>query len=155
MALKINTKAPDFMLASTSGNTFSLYKDMEDKPCILYFYPKDFTMGCTAEACEFRNEFSEFQGVDVPILGISKDDIPTHLRFKEQYKLPFDLLADTAGLVTKLYDAVVPLIGIANRTTYLLDHAHKIIGVYDNLFYPQGHINAMLKTIKKELIKAS
>ncbi len=155
MALKLNTQAPNFTLDSTSGSAFSLQKEMEGKPCILYFYPKDFTMGCTAEACEFRNEFAEFQGVDVPIFGISKDDIPTHLKFKTQYKLPFELLADTAGLVTKMYDALVPLIGIPNRTTYLLDATHKIIGVYDNLLYPKGHISAMLKTIKKELTKES
>ncbi len=155
MALKINAQAPDFTLASTSGNSFVLSKDMSGKPCVLYFYPKDFTIGCTAEACKFRNEFEIFENVDVPILGISKDDIATHLRFKQQYKLPFELLADTAGLVTKMYDSVVPFIGYTLRTTYLLDHAHKIIAVYNNAFYPQGHIAAMIKTIKNQLFKES
>ncbi|TAH17741.1 MAG: peroxiredoxin [Cytophagales bacterium] len=153
MSLKINVQAPNFTLASTSGNAFSLEKDLAGKPCILYFYPKDFTMGCTAEACEFRNEFEAFENVDVPIFGISKDDIPTHLRFKQQYKLPFELLADTSGLVTKMYDAVVPLIGYPQRTTYLLDHSHKIIAVYDNIIYPKGHIAAMIKGIKNQLFK--
>jgi peroxiredoxin Q/BCP len=151
MALKINTQAPNFTLPSTSGSSFTLRKDMADRPCVLYFYPKDFTLGCTAEACEFRNEFEEFANVDVPILGISKDDIATHLQFKEKYRLPFDLLADTAGLVTKMYDAIIPIIGYTKRTTYLLDASHKIIAVYDNLLYPQGHISAMIQAIRKNL----
>lgn len=155
MSLKINTQAPDFTLASTSGSSFVLSKNMAGKPCVLYFYPKDFTMGCTAEACEFRNEFDAFENVDVPIFGISKDDIATHLKFKQQYKLPFELLADTSGLVIKMYDALVPLIGYPLRVTYLLDHSHKIIAVYDNIFYPQGHIAAMIKTIKNQLFKES
>lgn len=151
MALKINTQAPDFTLASTSGEGFTLSKTMAGKACILYFYPKDFTMGCTAEACEFRNEFEEFANVDVPILGISKDDIPTHLQFKKQYKLPFELLADTSGLVTKMYDAIVPIIGYTKRITYLLNPSHQIIAVYDNMLYPHGHIAAMIKAIKQQI----
>jgi peroxiredoxin Q/BCP len=153
MALKINSQAPNFTLPSTSGSGFTLYKDMADKPCVLYFYPKDFTLGCTAEACEFRNEFEEFANVDVPILGISKDDIATHLQFKEKYRLPFDLLADTSGIVTKMYDAVIPIIGLSKRITYLLDASHKIIAVYDNALYPHGHISAMIQAIRKNLIK--
>jgi thioredoxin-dependent peroxiredoxin len=152
MALKISSQAPYFTLLSTTGKDFTLSKDMAGKPCILYFYPRDFSMGCTAEACEFRNEFEEFAEVDVPVIGISKDTIETHHKFKKQYKLPFDLLADTDKIVTELYQAIIPIIGYTKRTTYLLNASHQIVAVYDNLIYPHGHISAMLKAIKNQLI---
>jgi thioredoxin-dependent peroxiredoxin len=149
MALSLGTKAPDFTLLSTSGKKFSLSEDMSGKALIIYFYPKDFTPGCTAEACEFRDQFEEFLELDIPVLGISRDDIATHERFKRQYKLPFDLLSDLNGEVCKAYDALIPLIKMPKRITYLLDEDHKIAGVFSDMFESKGHVETMLKRLSK------
>lgn len=149
MALKRNTLAPDFSLPSTNGRTFGLRQDFGGRPCIVYFYPKDFTGACTQEACSFRDAFSEFQGLNIDIVGISRDDIPTHKRFKAEHSLPFELLSDASGEVCKTYDALVPILGIPKRITYLLDKDHRIAAVFDNFFDGKAHMKAMVEELKK------
>lgn len=144
MALQIGTQAPDFTLPSTSGENFTLSKDMANKPCILYFYPKDFTPGCTAEACDFRDNIAQFKDLGVDVFGISRDAVSTHLRFKKSYKLPFELLADIDGTVAKSYDALIPLLGVTKRITYLLDKNHHIATAYESLFGAKQHIKEMI-----------
>lgn len=149
MALSLGAKAPDFSLPATSDRKISLSKDFAGKALILYFYPKDFTKVCTAEACEFRDQFEAFRNLDIPVFGISRDDIPTHERFKKEYKLPFDLLSDQNGKVCNAYDALIPLIKMPKRITYLLDQDHKIAGVFSDMFESKGHIESMLKKLSK------
>lgn len=140
MALSLGQKAPDFKLSSTSGQTLKMSKDLLGKAFILYFYPKDFTRGCTAEACEFRDQFEAFRDLDVPVFGVSKDSISTHQKFKMEHKLPFDLLSDPDGKVCKSYDALIPLIKMPKRVTYLIDEKHEIAGVFSDMFESKGHI---------------
>ena len=149
MALKTGTQAPEFNLKSTGAKSIDSSKDLKNKAFILYFYPKDFTKGCTAEACEFRDQFEAFRDLDIPVLGISRDDIETHERFKKEHKLPFDLLSDPAGEVCKAYDALVPLIKMPKRITYLIDKDHKIAAAFSDMFESKGHIDAMLKNLEK------
>ena len=94
MALKKGSNAPDFVLESTSGKQFRLSKNL---PCIIYFYPKDSTPGCTEEACSFRDGFSELRGLDINVFGISRDSMSSHQKFKKEHQLPFDLLTDKSG----------------------------------------------------------
>lgn len=148
MALKIGSKAPNFSLPGTSGIKLRLSEDLKGKALILFFYPKDFTRGCTAEACEFRDQFSEFRNLDIPVFGISRDDISTHEEFKKEYKFPFDLLSDESGKVCKAYDALIPLIKMPKRITYLLDPEHRIAAVFSDMFEFKGHIQSMLKKLK-------
>lgn len=150
MALKKGTKAPDFTLAATGDKKITLSRDFEGKALIVYFYPKDFTKVCTAEACEFRDKFEDFRDLSIPILGISKDDIPTHEKFKKEYKLPFDLLSDPSGKVCKAYDALVPLIKMPKRITYLLNEKHEIEASFSEMFEAKSHIESMLKNINKK-----
>ncbi|WP_057935878.1 peroxiredoxin [Algoriphagus resistens] len=149
MALKTGTTAPEFNLKSTGAKSIDSSKDLKEKPFILYFYPKDFTRGCTAEACEFRDQFEAFRNLDIPVFGISKDDIPTHERFKKEHGLPFDLLSDPSGEVCKAYDALIPLIKMPKRITYLIDKEHRIKAVFSEMFESKGHIEAMLKSLEK------
>lgn len=149
MALQIGQKAPDFKLHSTSGYMLKMSENLKGKAFILYFYPKDFTRGCTAEACEFRDQFEAFRNLDVPVYGVSRDDIPTHEKFKKAYKLPFDLLSDPDGKVCKSYDALIPLIKMPKRVTYLIDDKHEIAGVFSDMFESKGHIESMLSKLKK------
>lgn len=149
MPLKINTKAPDFTLPSTSGTDFTLSKDFADKACIVYFYPKDFTSVCTAEACEFRDSYSFFTNLGVDVVGINRDTIETHLKFKEEHNLNFQLLCDEGAKVSSLYKSVVPLLGMVRRVTYLLDKNHTIQAVYESMFEAKQHIKEMIKQLEK------
>lgn len=149
MSLKIGEIAPDFNLPSTSGEKLSLSKNYKGKPLILFFYPKDFTKVCTAEACEFRDEFGVFKGLGIDVLGVSRDDMATHQRFKKEYKLPFELLSDETGKVCKSYDALIPLIKMPKRVTYLIDKEGKIAGVYSDMFESRGHVEVMIRKITK------
>lgn len=149
MALQIGQKAPDFKLHSTSGQILKMSEDLKGKAFILYFYPKDFTRGCTTEACEFRDQFESFKDLNIPVFGVSKDNIATHQKFKKSYKLPFDLLSDTDGKVCKSYDALIPLINVPKRVTYLIDEKHEIAGVFSDMFEAKGHIENMLEKLRK------
>ena len=94
--------APDFELASDSGDTVSL-ASLRGKPVVLYFYPKDDTPGCTAQACGIRDAWGEFERAGAVVLGVSPDDEASHVKFKEKYGLPFPLLADTGHKVSEEY----------------------------------------------------
>ena len=147
MGLSTGIEAPDFSIATTAGE-FRLSRDFKNSPCIIYFYPKDFTNVCTKEACSFRDEFAIFKELDVDILGISRDDVATHQKFKEQYQLPFELGADVAGTVAKQYKANIPFIGMTKRITYLLNAQHRIEKVYSGLFEAEKHVEEMISKIK-------
>lgn len=152
MALKVGDQAPDFTLPSTTGKDFNLYNNQQGKPCIIYFYPKDFTPGCTAEACDFRDNIAFFTQFDIDVLGVSRDDVATHLKFKAKHELPFELLADVKGEVTKAFKATLPLVGMSKRITYLLDRDQKVVAVFEKLFGAKAHIQEMIKKVKSELV---
>lgn len=152
MALRVGDQAPNFTLPSTTGGDFNLYNDRKGKPCIVYFYPKDFTPGCTAEACDFRDNIEFFKQFDIDVLGVSRDDVETHLKFKAKHDLPFELLADTKGDVTKAFKATLPLVGMSKRITYLLDQNQKVVAVFEKLFGAKAHIQEMIKKVKSNLV---
>ncbi len=143
MALKVKDKAPSFELRSTAGLAFSL-DDYKGEPLILFFYPKNFTTVCTKEVCEFRDAFSTFRNLDIKVVGISQDTIDSHQEFKKENNLPFDLLSDPKGKVAKLYKAVVPVLNMNRRITYLIDEEQKIAAVYENMFTADKHVKAMV-----------
>lgn len=146
MALKINSKAPDFQLMSTSGSSIKLNENL---PCIVYFYPKDFTPGCTEEACSFRDEHSFFKDLKIDVFGISKDSIASHKKFKEKHDLPFELLSDPKGKVCKAYKALIPIVNMPKRITYLIDDKQKIVATYSDLMGAGKHIEKMINELKK------
>jgi thioredoxin-dependent peroxiredoxin len=96
-------QAPDFDLAAGDGERIKL-SDLRGKPVVLYFYPKDDTPGCTAEACQFRDAYGEFRARGAVILGVSPDDEASHAKFREKFSLPFPLLADPDHAVAEAYD---------------------------------------------------
>jgi peroxiredoxin Q/BCP len=100
--LKEGTPAPDFELESDEGATVRL-SDLRGKPVVLYFYPKDNTPGCTKQACGFRDAYGEYQQRGAVVLGVSPDDVASHVKFKEKYGLPFTLLADPEHEVAERY----------------------------------------------------
>ncbi len=126
MALTVGMEAPAFTAKDTNGNTISL-SDFAGKTVVLYFYPKDDTPGCTKQAQSFRDNYAEYQGKEMVVLGVSMDDEASHKKFTEKYGLPFNLLADTDGAITKAYD--VDGGGYAKRVTYVIDSNGKITHV--------------------------
>ncbi|MGK7918259.1 MAG: peroxiredoxin [Prochloraceae cyanobacterium] len=130
MALAVGTVAPSFTTIDDEGNSVSL-SDFKGKLVVLYFYPKDDTPGCTKEAQSFRDNFDQYKGKDMVVLGVSMDDQTSHQQFKEKYGLPFQLLVDSDGAITKAYD--VDGGGYSKRVTYIIDGDGKITYVDDKV----------------------
>ena len=127
MPLSVGADAPNFTVKDTNGNTVTL-SDYAGKTVVLYFYPKDDTPGCTKEACGFRDYYADYQGKDITVFGVSMDDEASHQAFTDKFNLPFPLLADVDGAITKAYD--VDGGGYSKRVTYVIDGAGKIRKVY-------------------------
>ena len=152
MKLKVNTKAPDFKLPSTSKDKYSL-KDSIGKYVVIYFYPKDDTPGCTIETNDFNKLLSKFKKLECEVYGISKDNLKSHDKFRDKYKIKFDLLADEELTVLKKYKVWGKkkfmgreFMGII-RTTFLIDKKGKIIKIWENVKV-KDHAKDVLETIK-------
>lgn len=130
MPLSVGATAPSFTAKDTNGNTVSL-SDYAGKTVVLYFYPKDDTPGCTKEACSFRDNYSAYQGKDIVVFGVSRDDEASHQAFTQKFNLTFPLLADVDGAITTAYD--VDGGGYAKRVTYVIDGEGKISHVYTTI----------------------
>tara|TARA_B100000029_G_scaffold488305_1_gene544721 strand:- start:1008 stop:1475 length:468 start_codon:yes stop_codon:yes gene_type:complete len=150
--IKENTKAPIFKLPSTNKKDYSL-KDSIGKFVIIYFYPKDDTPGCTIETNDFNKLLSKFKKLNCDVYGISKDDLKSHNKFRNKYKIKFDLLADEKLKVLKKYKVWGKkkfmgreFMGII-RTTFLLDKKGKIIKIWNNVKV-KDHAKEVLETVK-------
>ena len=124
--LKNGSKAPDFTLADQSGRRHTLKSLLADGPMILYFYPADFTPGCTKEACSFRDLHQEMLKARLRVVGVSPQDTDSHRRFAEKHDINFPLLADPDKTVVKAYDLDGPLGFGVRRGTYLIGTDGKI-----------------------------
>ena len=143
MALAVGTVAPAFTTTDDEGNTVS-DSDFPGKVVVLYFYPKDDTPGCTKQAQSFRDNYAEYQSQDLVVLGVSMDDQASHQKFPEKYGLPFTLLVDSDGSITKAYD--VDGGGYAKRVTYIIDGEGKITHVDANV-KTSTHAQDVLATV--------
>lgn len=149
--LRKNQKAPDFKLMADDGKLYSL-KDFKGKKLILYFYPKDMTSGCTAEACDFRDNVKLFHKKNAVIIGVSKDSVESHKKFKTKYELPFTLLSDESTKMLEDYGVWKEksmygrkYMGI-ERSTFIIDEKGNISEIF-NKVKVTGHIEEILKLI--------
>ncbi len=150
----VGKAAPAFTLDTDTGERLSL-RDLKGKPVVLYFYPKDDTSGCTAEACEFRDAFPRFDKSKAVILGVSPDPVKSHQKFQAKYERPFTLRADTDHAVAEQYGVWKEksmygrkYMGV-DRTTFIIDAAGKIAKIFEKV-KPQGHaaeVEAALATL--------
>lgn len=152
MTLAVGDKAPDFTLPTDGGGKISL-KSLKGKPVVLYFYPKDDTSGCTAEACAFRDATPDFSKVKAEIIGISRDSVTSHDKFKKKYKLTFPLASDEDGKVCEAYGTWVEksmygrkYMGI-ERSTFLIDGKGMIRAIWRKVNVP-GHAVDVLEAVK-------
>ncbi len=142
------TVAPEFILPDQRGNDVSLSDLLQQGPLILYFYPADFTPGCTREACAFRDLHGDVLSVGLQVIGISPQSGDSHRRFREEHNLPFTLLSDEDKVAIKMYDADGPFgIGV-RRVTYLVSQGRKI----QNALQADVLINKHKEFIEKAII---
>jgi peroxiredoxin Q/BCP len=119
--LPLHTLAPDFDATLDTGEAFRLSQLRGEKDVVLYFYPRDFSRGCTTQACSFRDNYSEIREHDAVIIGVSGDSVESHRDFKEAHALPFPIISDPDGRLRDLYDvrSAIPL--LRPRVTYVID----------------------------------
>jgi peroxiredoxin Q/BCP len=125
--LKPGSRAPEFVLQNDKGHDMSLSDLLQQGPLVLYFYPADFTPGCTREACSIRDIHKELAEVGLQVAGVSPQDAASHARFREHHKLPFVLLSDVNKTAIKMYDVDGPLGFGVRRATFLIDQDRMII----------------------------
>jgi len=149
MSLKTGDKAPEFTLPTDGGGEISL-TGLKGKTIVLYFYPRDDTPGCTAEACAFRDSLPDFSKVKAEVIGISRDSIASHDKFKQKFKLPFPLASDEDGKITEAYGVWVEksmygkkYMGI-ERATFLIDGKGIIRDIW-RMVKVEGHADEVLK----------
>lgn len=124
--LAIGARAPEFTLPDEDGQATSLSNLLRDGPLILYFYPADFTPGCTREACQIRDLHAELHAAGLTVAGVSPQSPESHRAFREKYKIPFTLLADVDRFVIKMYGVQGPLGFGVRRATFLIDQARHV-----------------------------
>ena len=118
--LETGSRAPEFVLENDQGGETSLSELVQDGPLILYFYPADFTPGCTKEACSIRDIHDDIQAVGLQVAGVSPQDADSHQRFRDEHDLPFILLSDPEKVAIKMYDVDGPFGVGVRRATFLI-----------------------------------
>jgi peroxiredoxin Q/BCP len=145
--------APDFTLASDTGDAVTL-SSLRGKPVVLYFYPKDDTPGCTTQACGIRDAWGEFERSGAVVLGVSPDDVASHVRFKEKYDLPFTLLADPDHEVAEQYGVWVEKTNYGKtymgveRSTFVIDADGSLAAIM-RAVSPDGHAADVLAALER------
>lgn len=148
MSLKVGDLVPYFELKDQKGELFKSDTVIGQKPAVVYFYPKDETPGCTAEACSFRDSYEDFKELGAEVIGISSDSIGSHKRFAQRHRLPFILLADTKKVVQRLFKLPKILFGLyIKRITFVIDEVGKVVYVHESLL-ATSHIKKALKALK-------
>jgi peroxiredoxin Q/BCP len=153
MTLQIGAKAPDFTLPATTGENVTLSK-LKKQPVVVYFYPRDDTPGCTKEACDFRDNLERLKAYGVTVLGISKDNLFSHQKFKDKFSLNFPLLSDESSETIQAYGAWAEksmfgkkYMGI-ERMTFLIDKNGAIAKIWPKVNV-EGHVDEILEEVAK------
>ncbi|MYS19089.1 peroxiredoxin Q/BCP [Streptomyces sp. DvalAA-14] len=147
MSLQVGDKAPDFTLPDQSGTPVTLSDKLAQKAVVLYFYPKDNTRGCTAEACSFRDSYESFTDAGAEVIGVSSDSVASHEKFAGANALPFVLLADTDKAVRKQYGATT-LGVVPGRITFVIDQEGVIRHTFSSMTNVGAHVDEALAVVK-------
>jgi thioredoxin-dependent peroxiredoxin len=147
--IQAGDKAPDFTLPSQSGEPVRLHDRLGERVVVLYFYPKDDTRGCTAEACAFRDSYQVFTDAGAEVIGVSSDSVDSHAAFAGRYELPFTLVSDQGGHVRKSYGVPAVLGLLPGRVTYVIDHEGTVRHVFNSMTHINQHIDDALKVVRQ------
>lgn len=146
MPLKVGDRAPDFDALTDNGERISLTQKLKDGPVVLYFYPKDETPGCVAEACSFRDRWDEIRELGANVIGVSSDSIESHKKFRSHRNLQFTLISDQAKEIRKLYGATGTI--LPARITFVIDRGGIIREVYNSQLNATNHVEIALSTLR-------
>jgi peroxiredoxin Q/BCP len=146
--LKVGDLAPEFSAEDQHGKTITLASLLERGRLVLYFYPRDFTPVCTAQACTFRDASSELRSLSANVVGVSGDALDSHQRFAEQHSVPFSLIADPERRIIKPYRALLPIINHTLRVTYVIDTNRRILGAFHHEFSAAKHLTDVKRALE-------
>jgi thioredoxin-dependent peroxiredoxin len=146
--LKVGDLAPEFSARDQHGKTITLAGLLERGRLVLYFYPKDFTPVCTAQACTFRDASAELRSLSANVVGVSGDALDSHQRFSETHGVPFSLIADPERRIIKPYKATIPIINHTLRVTYVIDTNRRILGAFHHELSAAKHLDGVKRALE-------
>jgi peroxiredoxin Q/BCP len=149
LAVKVGDKAPDFTLPSQMGDSVTLSEFFGKKNVVLFFYPKDESRGCTAEACTFRDSYRELTSLGAEVIGISGQSIESHKSFATHHGLPFILLSDEDNKLRKLYGVPSTMGIIPGRVTYIIDKKGIVRHIFSSQIQTQRHVEEAKRTLEE------
>lgn len=150
MRIEKGSRIPSFTLPDQNGKAVNIEDYIGKKNLVIYFYPKNDTPGCTAEACSFRDQFEDLRDTGAEVIGISSDSIRSHKQFAEKHRLPFILLSDAAKRVRKAFGVPGDFLGLLpGRVTYIVDKKGIVRHVFNSQFNARQHVEEALKILKQ------
>jgi thioredoxin-dependent peroxiredoxin len=150
MKLKVGSKIPQFVLPDQDGNNININDLTGKSNLVIYFYPKDDTPGCTAEACSFRDQFVDFKETGAEVIGISSDSVASHKKFAEKHNLPFRLLSDVNKQVRKAFGVPGDMLGLfPGRVTYVVDKQGIVRHIFNSQFNAAKHVEEAIGVLKQ------
>jgi peroxiredoxin Q/BCP len=150
MTIKVGDEAPDFNFTHKNGSPASLKSLRQQKAVVLYFYPKDDTPGCTAQACSFRDAYEDFIQAGAEVIGASSDETSSHEAFAARYRLPFTLISDADGSLRKRYGVPRSFMGLMpGRVTYVIDREGIVRHVFNSQLQATKHITEAMEVLKR------
>lgn len=148
--IKVGSTIPAFTLPDQNGNLFDINSVLGKKNMVIYFYPKDDSPGCTAQACAFRDQFEVFSDADAVIIGISSQSVKSHKEFAEKHRLSFTLLSDEGNKIRKQFGVPTNLFGLLpGRVTYVADKTGKVIYTFNSQLQAEKHVVEALRILKE------
>lgn len=148
-SIAVGEQAPDFSAETHDGRTVSLAEFRGKQVVVLYFYPKDGTRVCTAEACSFRDSFEDFTQAGAVVIGVSGDTLESHRKFAMQQRLPFTLVSDADGKLRKSFGVPSLLWLVPGRVTYVIDKQGTVRHVFNSMFTSDKHVQEALNVVKR------
>ncbi|HSN83147.1 MAG TPA: peroxiredoxin [Polyangiales bacterium] len=148
-SIGVGDTAPDFTKTTQNGETLTLSQFRGDKAVVLYFYPKDETPGCTAEACTFRDSFEDFVDAGAVVIGVSQDSDESHKRFAEHHRLPFLLVSDQDKSLQRAYGVPKTMGLLPGRVTYVIDRNGVVQHVFSSQLNAKKHVREALDVVKR------
>ena len=163
MTLRIGHAAPEFEKTTQKGETITLAKlrgvegegtggskAKGNRAVVLYFYPKDETPGCTAEACSFRDAYEDFVDAGAVVVGVSADSLASHEQFAAHHRLPFELISDEDGALRRAYNVPTSMLGLLpGRVTYVIDRDGKVQHVFNSQLQAKRHVEEALEVVRR------